>query len=55
MQPQDCLHYTSYENLLFITYSDVHKLQLAIQWLTVKDVNGSDVVTVNIYIDTPTN
>jgi hypothetical protein len=55
MQPQDCLHYTSYENLLFITCSDVHKLQLAIQWFTTKDADGSDIVTVKIYIDMLTN
>ena len=55
MQPQDYLHYTSYENLLFITCSDVHKMQLAIQWLTIKNADGSDIVSVKIYIDTPTN
>ena len=55
MQFQDCLHYTFYENLLVITYFDVHRMQVAIQWLTVRDVDGSDIVTVKIYIDTPTN
>lgn len=55
MQSQDCLHYTMYENLLVITFPDAHGMQVAIQWLTVRNVDGSDIVSVKIYIDTSTN
>lgn len=53
MQPQDCIHYTLLENLLVIC-SDAHKMQVAIQWLTARDIDGSNIVTVKIYIDTST-